>query len=123
MIVGTGVDIVDVERFKRQLERTPRLRERLFVAHERDLTLNSLAARFAVKEAAAKALLAPPGMIWQDCWITNDEHGAPRLHTTGTVAEVAERRGVQTWHVTISHDGGMAVAFVVAEGSGGPKSD
>jgi len=85
MIVGTGVDIVDIARFERQLERTPRLRERLFVPHERELAPRSLAARFAVKEAAAKALLAPPGMIWQDCWVTNDPHGAPRLHTTGTV--------------------------------------
>ena len=73
--------------------------------------------------AAAKALLAPPGMIWQDCWISNDAHGAPRLHTAGTVAEQARRRGVETWHVTISHDGGMAVAFVVAEGQGGHRDD
>ena len=123
MIVGTGVDIVDVARFERQLERAPRLRERLFVAHERDLPTRSLAARFAVKEAAAKALLAPPGMIWQDCWITNDQYGAPSLHTTGTVAVQAARRGVQSWHVSISHDGGMAVAFVVAEGTGGAGSD
>ena len=123
MIVGTGVDIVDIARFERQLERTPRLRERLFVPHERELPLRSLAARFAVKEAAAKALQAPPGMVWQDCWITNDEHGAPRLHTTGTVAEQQRRRGVESWHVSISHDGGMAVAFVVAEGVGGPRND
>ena len=123
MIVGTGVDIVDVERFGRQLERTPRLRERLFVPHERDLPLRSLAARFAVKEAAAKALQAPPGMVWHDCWTANDEHGAPRLHTTGTVAEQQRRRGVESWHVSISHDGGMAVAFVVAEGVGGSRND
>ena len=58
MIVGTGVDIVDIARFERQLERTPRLRERLFVPHERELAPRSLAARFAVKEAAAKALKA-----------------------------------------------------------------
>ena len=123
MIVGTGVDIVDIARFERQLERTPRLRERLFVPHERELPLRSLAARFAVKEAAAKALQAPPGMVWQHCWITNDEHGAPRLHTTGTVAEQQRRRGVESWHVSISHDGGMAVAFVVAEGVGGSRND
>jgi len=123
MIVGTGVDIVDVERFGRQLERAPRLLERLFVPQERDLPLRSLAARFAVKEAAAKALQAPPGMIRQDCWTTKDQHGAPRLHTAGTVAEQQHRRGVESWHVSISHDGGMAVAFVVAEGEGGPCSD
>ncbi|RLZ04277.1 holo-ACP synthase [Kocuria tytonicola] len=123
MIVGTGVDIVDIARFEGQLARTPRLRERLFVPHERELPLRSLAARFAVKEAAAKALQAPPGMVWQDCWTTNGEHGAPRLHTTGTVAEQQRRLGVESWHVSISHDGGMAVAFVVAEGQGGTRGD
>ncbi|WP_330445452.1 holo-ACP synthase [Kocuria rhizophila] len=123
MIVGTGVDIVDIARFERQLERTPRLRERLFVPHERELAPRSLAARFAVKEAAAKALLAPPGMIWQDCWVSNDEHGAPHLHTTGTVARQQRARGVDTWHVSISHDGGMAVAFVVAEAQKGSRDD
>ncbi|MDN5631336.1 holo-ACP synthase [Glutamicibacter protophormiae] len=123
MIVGTGVDIVDIARFERQVARTPRLVERLFVPHERELPPRSLAARFAVKEAAAKALKAPPGMIWQDCWITNDADGAPHLHTTGTVAEEQRRRGVRTWHVTISHDGGMAVAFVVAEGQEGHPHD
>ena len=123
MIVGTGVDIVDIERFQRQLERSPRLRERLFTPSERDLPPRSLAARFAVKEAAAKALQAPPGMVWQDCWITKDQNGAPRLHTAGTVAKEQRARGVDTWHVTISHDGGMAVAFVVAEGRGGHPDD
>lgn len=121
MIVGTGVDIVDVRRFTDQLERAPRLRERLFAEPERDLPARSLAARFAVKEAAAKALCAPPGMVWRDCWVTKDEHGAPRLHTAGTVARQAALRGVGAWHVSISHDGGMAVAFVVAETAGGSR--
>ena len=121
MIVGTGVDIVDVQRFAGQLERAPRLRERLFVTHERDLPLRSLAARFAVKEAAAKALGAPPGMVWRDCWVTTDEHGAPLLHTAGTVARCAALRGVDSWHVSISHDGGLAMAFVVAETTGGGR--
>ncbi|MDO4918721.1 holo-ACP synthase [Kocuria sp.] len=123
MIVGTGVDIVDIGRFERQLERAPRLRERLFVPHEQRLTPRSLAARFAVKEAAAKALKAPPGMVWRDCWVTNDAHGAPELHTAGTVAAQQRRLGIRTWHVSISHDGGMAVAFVVAEGEGSTRHD
>ena len=75
MIVGIGVDVVDIERFGRQLERTPGLRDRLFVPAERELNTRSLAARFAAKEAVAKVLGAPAGMNWQDCWIGLDENG------------------------------------------------
>ena len=56
MIVGIGVDAVDVERFRRALERTPRLADRLFTERERTLSVQSLAARFAAKEAFIKAM-------------------------------------------------------------------
>ena len=56
MIIGVGIDVVDIGRFGATLERTPALRERLFTPEERDLPLQSLAARFAAKEAVAKAL-------------------------------------------------------------------
>lgn len=115
MIAGIGVDIVDVPRFGRQLERTPRLRERLFTSIERDLPLRSLAARFAAKEAIAKALGAPVGMNWQDCTIAKDEAGDPQVLIRGTVAAASERRGITSWHLTLSHDGDMAIAMVVAE--------
>ena len=115
MIIGSGIDVVDIQRFERQLERTPRLRERLFVPSERGLALQSLAARFAAKEAAAKALKAPPGMIWQHCWIEKDPSGAPVLRTEGTVADEARRQGIDRWHLTMTHDGGIAMAMVVAE--------
>lgn len=117
MIVGIGVDVVDVERFGRQLERTPGLLDRLFVPAERALNTRSLAARFAAKEAVAKALGAPAGMNWQDCWIGLDSAGSPSVQVEGTVAAAAETRGVQRWHLSLSHDGGMATAMVVAEGS------
>ncbi|WP_434993320.1 holo-ACP synthase [Arthrobacter sp. Ld5] len=117
MIVGIGVDVVDVERFRQQLERTPALLERLFVPAERALNTRSLAARFAAKEAVAKAVGAPVGMNWQHCTIAVDETGAPSVVVDGTVAEAARARGVQTWHLSISHDGGLATAMVVAEGS------
>lgn len=120
MIIGTGIDVVDIERFARQLERTPRLRERLFVASERSLPIQSLAARFAAKEAAAKALKAPPGMIWQHCWIAKTEWGAPILCTEGTVAREAAAQGIERWHLTMSHDGGVAMAYVIAESGDGP---
>ena len=82
---------------------------------ERDLPVRSLAARFAAKEAVAKALGSPGGMNWQDCEIVTDPSGAPSLRVTGTVARVADARGISTWHLSLSHDGGLAIAMVVAE--------
>ncbi|MBD7995206.1 holo-ACP synthase [Arthrobacter sp. Sa2CUA1] len=116
MIVGIGVDVVDIKRFGRQLERTPGLRTRLFVPAERELNVRSLAARFAAKEAVAKALGAPAGMNWQHCRIEMDSSGAPQILVEGTVAAAAELKGVRTWHLSLSHDGGLATAMVVAEG-------
>lgn len=116
MIIGIGVDVVAVSRFKDQLARTPALRERLFTPAERVLSVRSLAARFAAKEAVAKALGAPAGMNWQHCSIEVDHSGAPHVVTTGTVAKVAVAKGVKTWHLSLSHDGDVAAAMVVAEG-------
>ncbi|GAB3676377.1 holo-ACP synthase [Angustibacter aerolatus] len=115
MIVGVGIDVVDVERFGRTLERTPALRLRLFTEAERALGLNSLAARFAAKEALAKALGAPPGLHWTDATVVRTEHGRPELQVTGTVAARAEALGVTSLHVSLSHDAGIASAVVVAE--------
>ncbi|WP_427018915.1 holo-ACP synthase [Pseudarthrobacter sp. P1] len=115
MIIGIGVDVVDIERFGGQLERTPGLRDRLFVPAERNLNTRSLAARFAAKESVAKVLGAPAGMNWQDCWIGLDEHG-PTIQVTGTVAAVAKAKGVKRWHLSMSHDGGISTAMVIAEG-------
>ena len=92
MIVGIGVDVVLVTRFEQQLRKAPALRERLFVPAERELNTRSLAARFAAKEAVAKALGAPAGMNWQDCQVVLDAAGAPRVQIEGTVAAVAEQR-------------------------------
>lgn len=116
MIVGVGVDVVDLARFEQSLARTPRLAERLFTPAERSLPVASLAARFAAKEAAAKALGAPGGLDWHDAEIETDGSGRPRLVVRGTVAAAADRLGVSGWHVSLSHDAGTAVAMVVAEG-------
>ena len=115
MIIGIGVDVVLVTRFEQQLRRTPALRERLFVPAERELNTRSLAARFAAKEAVAKALGAPAGMNWQDCQVVMDAAGAPQVQVSGTVAAVAEQKGVKRWHLSLSHDGDVATAMVVAE--------
>jgi holo-[acyl-carrier protein] synthase len=116
MIVGIGVDVVDVARFGATLERTPALRTRLFTERERDLRLESLAARFAAKEAVAKALGAPPGLLHVEAEVVTAEHGRPELRVTGRAAEVAAILGVVRWHVSLTHDGGVAVAYVIAEG-------
>ena len=114
-IVGIGVDIVDVARFAAALERTPRLRERLFVANERDLPDPSLAARFAAKEAVAKALGAPGELQWHDVEVVRGDAGEPRLVVTGTVEAAAVHLGAHRWHLSLSHDSGQAIAMVVAE--------
>ncbi|MCW2913547.1 MAG: holo-acyl-carrier-protein synthase [Actinomycetia bacterium] len=113
--MGVGIDVVDIARFERSLERTPGLRVRLFTEVERDLPPRSLAARFAAKEALAKALGAPRGLLWTDAEIHRAENGRPSLHVSGTVAAAAEARGVNHWHISLSHDGGIATAVVIAE--------
>jgi len=116
VIVGVGIDVVDVERFGQALERTPALLERLFTDEERSLPLNSLAARFAAKEALAKALGAPVGLQWQDATVRRGDDGRPHLLVTGTVEARAEALGVGSLHISLSHDAGIASAVVVAEG-------
>lgn len=116
VIVGIGIDVCDIGRFAQSLRRTPALAQRLFTPAERGLGTASLAARFAAKEAVAKALGAPGGLVWQDAEVVTDEHGRPRLSVRGTVAARAQALGVSGWHVSLSHDGGIASAVVIAEG-------
>jgi holo-[acyl-carrier protein] synthase len=118
VIVGVGIDVVDVSRFERIVDRRPGLRDRLFTPAERTLPIASLAARFAAKEAVAKALDAPRGMRWHDCEIVSTNSGRPELLLSGTVAAAAAERGVSHWHVSLSHDAGIASAVVVAERAG-----
>ena len=114
-VSGVGIDVVDIERFGLSLERTPGLGERLFTAVEGSRPLASLAARFAAKEAIAKALGAPVGMAWHDAEIVSEETGRPRFEIRGTVAAQAEAMGVAHVHVSLSHDAGIASAVVVLE--------
>ncbi|CAM3310913.1 holo-ACP synthase [Nocardioides dubius] len=116
MIVGVGIDVVAVDRFEASITRTPALRHKLFTDGERDLPLLSLAARFAAKEALAKALGAPPGMAWHDAEVIKEASGRPRFEIRGSVLAVAEAIGVQVVHLSLTHDGGMAAAYVVLEG-------
>lgn len=114
-VVGVGIDVVDVERFMTKIDATPALRERLFAPEERDLPPNSLAGRFAAKEALAKALGAPGGLRWVDAVVVKDEHGQPSWQIVDTVAARAAHLGVAHLHLSISHDAGIASAVVIAE--------
>lgn len=116
MIVGVGIDVVDIARFEATLERTPGMAERLFTPAERHLKIASLAARFAAKEAVAKALGAPGNLHWHDVEVRSEPSGRPVLTVTGTVAARAAELGVASFHLSLSHDAGIASAVVVAEG-------
>jgi holo-[acyl-carrier protein] synthase len=116
MIVGVGIDVVEIARLAQALTRTQGLANRLFTNGELGLPVRSLAARFAAKEAVAKALGGPRGLLWTDAEIVTDPLGRPALQVYGTVADAAARLGVRHWHVSLSHDGGFATAVVLAEG-------
>mgnify|MGYP001251373818 CR=1 FL=1 len=115
-VIGIGVDVVDVARFEATLIRTPALRDRLFTAAEAQLPVQSLAARFAAKEALAKALGAPGDLHWHDAEVVREDSGRPRFVLRGTVAVRAEALGVSAVHLSLSHDGGLATAMVVLDG-------
>lgn len=116
MIVGVGIDVVEIERFTDTLRRSPGVVERLFLPSEAGLAPGSLAGRFAAKEALAKALGAPAGLHWVDVETYCEDSGRPRLAMRGTVLARAEQLGVTSAHVSISHDGGIASSVVVLEG-------
>ncbi len=119
--MGVGIDVVPVTRFAESLTRTPGLRDRLFTPAEQTTprgaarTAESLAARFAAKEALAKALGAPGALRWHDAEVTVGEHGRPHLEVRGTVAARAAQLGISRWHLSLSHDGGIASAVVIGE--------
>jgi len=115
MILGVGIDVVDVGRFEEALDRTPTLRERLFTEQERERPLASLAARFAAKEALAKALGAPTGMHWHDAEVVSEATGNPQFAIRGSVLARAEALGARSVHVSLSHDAGIASAVVILE--------
>ena len=76
MIIGIGTDLVVIERFQAMLDRRPGLAERLLTPAERELSIESQAARFSAKEALAKALGSPGGMRWLDCEVVKNADGA-----------------------------------------------
>jgi holo-[acyl-carrier protein] synthase len=115
MAVGVGVDVVDIERFRASLERTPALLAKLFTPAEAILPIESLAARFAAKEALAKALGAPGDLAWLDAEVVSLPSGQPVLELRGTVLARAEELGVTSSHLSLTHDAGVAIAFLIME--------
>ena len=114
-VVGVGIDVVDIERFAESLGRTPGLRERLFTPGRGTRALASLAARFAAKEALAKALGAPGGLAWHDAEVVSEETGRPRVRAARHRRRPRRRAGGAQVHVSLSHDAGIASAVVVLE--------
>ena len=120
-IVGVGLDVVPVERFATALRRRPGLGARLFTDAERTApgggprAADSLAARFAAKEAFVKALGRPGVGAWHDVEVVTDGLGNPSLRLSGATADLPEVHRVAAWHLSLSHDGGIAAAVVIAE--------
>ncbi len=120
-MIGIGIDAVELERFRRSLERTPSLRTRLFtpaeLAYLADRTdpVPGLAARFAAREAAMKALDQGLG-AWgfHDVSVQRVGLGAPSLVVVGAAARLAKSRGVTGWKVSLTHTDTMAMAVVAA---------
>jgi holo-[acyl-carrier protein] synthase len=119
VIVGIGVDLVDIPRFERTIQRTPRLLERLFSDAERRLKPHSLAARYAAKEALIKALGGSDGVHWTEIEVGSEASGRPVFSLCGSTADVVAGRGITALHLSLSHDAGLATAYVIAEAANG----
>lgn len=125
-IVGVGVDALDIPRMRVALARTPSLAARLFTESERaactsrggDVKVGGLAARFAAKEAVAKALgTGLRGFAFRDIEVASDTLGRPGVVLHAAAADLADRLGVACVHLSLSTSAQMAIAHAVAEGA------
>jgi holo-[acyl-carrier protein] synthase len=121
-VIGIGIDLVDIDRFRASLERTPSMRTRLFTAVELEYVapkvdpIPSLAARFAAREAVMKALGVGLGAFgFHDVWVERAASGVPSLVVTAAAADLASAAGVTTWHLSLTHSDHVAAAYVIAE--------
>jgi holo-[acyl-carrier protein] synthase len=117
----TGIDLIEIERFEAAARRHgARLLGRVFTPQELSEAgenVASLAARFAAKEAAAKALGTGIGSIaWQEIEVLRGPARAPILHLHGAAARLAQELCLETWSISLSHTHVYAVAMVVAVG-------
>jgi holo-[acyl-carrier protein] synthase len=121
-MLGVGLDAVELDRFRRSLERTPGLVARLFTegeiayARQRDDPTERFAARFAAKEAVMKALGIGLGECgWHDVEVVRAPSGQPSLVLRGRAAELAAAKGVAAWHLSLTHTDRSAQAIAIAE--------
>jgi len=130
MIVGMGLDVCSIERMRKALDRHgDRFFARICSPVEReDLSARAdaataLAGRFAAKEAFAKALHGAPGVGWHEVKVRRHPNGRPSLELEGKALAMARDFGASRWHVSITHDAGIAAAVVILESEGPPKAD
>ena len=122
-VVGIGVDICDVGRMRRALERHPTFARRVFTEEERSYCeeraapAECYAGRFAVREAVIKALGGYAGRKWRDVSVSRGQSGAPAVRLTGGAKVRADALGVRDVFVSFAHERDAAVAFVVAVGA------
>ncbi len=122
-MLRTGVDVIEIARLQRALERHGNaFLERIYTPAEIAAyrhNLQSLAARWAAKEAVAKALGTGIGEVgWREIEVLADERKAPRLQLHGRAQTLAQTLGLTEWAISLSHTDALAIAFVVATGSG-----
>lgn len=129
MIIGLGIDVCSIERMKKALERHgDRFFSRICTEEERSDLMGrdvstALAGRFAVKEAFAKALDGARGVGWHEVQVRRAPSGRPVLELSGNAVLAMDRFGADSWHVSITHDAGVAVAVVILESrSGAPAA-
>jgi holo-[acyl-carrier protein] synthase len=131
-IVGIGIDLVQIPRIRRLLERwQDRFLARVFTPDEiayalgRHNPAEHLAARFAAKEATLKALGTglSMGVRWREMEVRRARGQRPTLVLTGRTAELGAARGVRALHVSLTHDGDYAMAQVLAEGGPAPAAE
>lgn len=125
-IVGIGVDATEIERVKEMCEKHPEsFLERVYTPLEREYCVarkkgmaESLAARWAAKEAVMKALGVgwSHGVKWPDIEVETNFSGAPSLNVTGRAKEIAQELGIRDWKISLTHSRTEAIAFVVASG-------
>lgn len=120
-MIGIGVDLVEVDRMRTALDRTPTLKAKVFTEAERAYaeTANDpterYAVRFAAKEAVMKALGVGLGAVdWHDIEVVRADSGAPELSVTGRAYELAVDLGIRRWLLTLTHTATMAEAIAVA---------
>ena len=121
MKLATGVDIIEIERFRGTMDRQgERFKQRFFTPRELEQVgdnIASLAVRFAAKEAISKALGTGMGKTRPiEMEVVRDDLRAPHIHLHGEAKRLAESLGLHTWSISLSHSAVYAVAFVVAMG-------